>query len=1413
LIHRAASLSSLSPILAPVLLLVFSPAPLPAQEAASSTLVPLAVAPSDVVPAPRVEAVTPTGYRVRVPVGEPRVTRARVQGFDLAEVEIPGGSLGGTPGVPQLPSRTILLRIPWGVLPAVRASAAGARSLGTIDPVPFARMLTEQAAARRVAAGELAAALASAAYRAVGARGARGSPGSGGGMIAAAVPMAAGRERLLAVTIRPVSWDPATRAASAAEEVTLDVSWDRSADPEPSAASNTARGGPASLLPGDVVGPTYAPLPRRARRAAPLRAGRASSAVGPLRLDPARPWLRLGVVRPGLYRVTPADLAAAGIATTGIDPATFRLFRATPGDLPESVDVDLGPDSLRECALVVAGETDGTFDPADRIWFYATGSTGFEHDLRRGGSVNYEESQRNDEESLWLTWGPGPIASSPLRMTTRDASPVTAGAPLLTSVTHRVHFEENRFKALDLARPGLRWERWFMRLLTQRTRSAFPLALPGALPGGAGSLLVRMWGAGASQGQIPDHIARVKWNGALVDTAGWNFSTPRDIAGAGFAVGTRDTLEIEVPFIADPGDTNRSDVSYLAWFEVAYPRALAAVNDTLQFAAPDSATPGRVHYAIAAVADTGSAWLLDRTDPERPVRLAGGAWSGVAPAFTLTAEESAGTWERRRYTLVSTARAAAPRTIVRYAPPSGPRTLGDLLDPGNAADYLIVAPPTFLAAAESLAARRQVRLEGFPSPRAAIATTDRIFAQFGAGLPDPVAIRNLLVYAARTWSAAPAYLCLLGDASEDPKNHSGFGVLDWVPAYANFFDPDLRLQFISDDWYAFLDGPGDQLFDFAVGRLPARDPLDALALVTGKGRAFEDATEFDVWRTRALLSADDAWKWFIQDQRDPLGNDHVRQMERKDRLHLPFPARREKVYLNDFAFADSSKTSKPKAREAFLAAVNRGNWLVDFVGHGNENVMADEQLFRAADAGQLINAARPSIFAFMSCTVGRFDAIQGDGLGELLLRIPAGGAAISLAASQEVFGFESSRLNDSFIDELFPAAPRADTLRSAGLAWALAKNGSANVNSVARKYGFLGDPAIRPPLPRGRGAWEKAPLDSLLRGEVVTLRGHALNPDGSQDTLSTGMAEIEVLGPRSARVQLASPLGVPEATTYFLPGPALFRGSVAIDRGAFVTRFVVPTDGRVIGSSGELRALLSAAGGLGVGLAADSIRIAQALSTRTDQTPPAISLLYSAGGDSALKPGDRVTIVLEDSSGIDLTRLDNAHSIFVIVDDRGVPTELTGGFRYDAGSYTRGTVELTIPSLPEGAHRFEVHASDTYRNIGVATFILDVAIPAGASAALTMDQVFNYPNPFPRETFLHARLNRPARLRVQILTVAGRKVREIRVEGKAGENYIPWDGRDSRGENVSIGVYLFRITAEAPGGSRVTVVGRALRTG
>ncbi len=1355
--------------------------------------------------APVVEGVSAAGYGVRVAIGDPVVTRGEIYGFALSEIEIPGGDPELTPNAPPLPVRTLFLNVPWGVEATVSATPGASRSLGVLLPTPIAGLLRERAVRNRVDAAVLTAALSSRAPRAGRAAGTAPAP------LLTVREMAAGDSRLLVVTLRPVTWDAVSGEARILEQVTLSVRWDRPVDAAP---ASPAAGGIArtnELSPSGAVGPRYAARAMRSVGRAPALPARRElrqAGFGPFRVDMTRPWARIGILRPGLYQLSPSDLATAGVPIGAIDPATFRLFRATPGDLPESVDVDLGPDSLRECSIEVTGAIDGIFDPSDRIYFYGTGATGFAVDLFRGGGPEYEEAQESDLEALWLTWGAGPTGAPPRRIAVQDGAPVTIGAPLYSAVTHRVHYEDNRLDKFNLNRPPVRWERWFNRLLSEGSRVPFIFQLPGALPGGAADCRVRMWGLENSIGAaLPDHIARIYWHRVLADTAGWDLSEPQDLIAGGLAVATRDTLEIEIPLLFEP-PFERNDQSYIAWFEVTYPRRLAATNDTLHFAAPDSVA-GVLHYTISAVTDTTTAWLLDRGDPENPVRLVSGTWAGSAPNFTLTVEDSVGPGRRPRYSLVSTARAARPATIALFAPPSSPRAIADLLDIANGADYLIVTPPAFVTAAESLAAYRETRVSGIASPRVRIATTDRVFAQFGSGRPSPTAIRNFVLYASRHWvQPGPLYICLLGDASFDPKNYLGTGAPDLIPTYSNYYDSNLLNQFTSDDFYTFLDGPSDILSDISVGRLPAGNAAEAMVLATGRVRIYESAAEFDPWRARALLCADDATE---REQADPLGNDHVEQMERKDWLHIPRPVERAKVYLNDFAFADTTHQSKPAARDEFIARINQGAWFVDYIGHGSDNVLAHEQVFRTSDVSRLTNAARPGIFGYFSCTVGKFDEVSGEGLGEMLLTLPNGGAVASIAASDLVFGSKSTAFNDSFFDELFPIAPRVDSLMTAGLAFARAKNANSTVaNSTLRKYGLLGDPALVPPVPRGRGVWEKGPLDSLLRGDPVVLRGHAMMPDSSADTLSSGTVQILIQGPPFLRTQTAPFNG--RRANYRMPGPTLYRGDVTLDRGNFEARFIVPVDGRIIGSGGRLRALLSTAGGRGVGLAVDSIRIAAGASSRVDATPPAIRLFYPVGSDSTLRPGDRLRFEIEDSSGVDLTRLDNAHTIFVIVDDKGTPYELTPQFVYDAGSYTRGRVEFVLPSLGDGPHLLEVHAADNFRNIAVQPFVIEMIATSASTSVLILDQVFNYPNPFAQDTYLHARLNQPARLTIRVLTVAGRRVWETQWDGRAGENYIPWNGTDSVGEKVAIGVYLFQVTGETPSGAKATAIGRALRT-
>ena len=72
----------------------------------------------------------------------------------------------------------------------------------------------------------------------------------------------------------------------------------------------------------------------------------------------------------------------------------------------------------------------------------------------------------------------------------------------------------------------------------------------------------------------------------------------------------------------------------------------------------------------------------------------------------------------------------------------------------------------------------------------------------------------------------------------------------------------------------------------------------------------------------------------------------------------------------------------------------------------------------------------------------------------------------------------------------------------------------------------------------------------------------------------------------------------------------------------------------------------------------------------------------------------------------------------------------------------------------------------------------------------------NYPNPFNPETIIKYSLRQPEHVKLTVYNALGQKVRTLVDQPQeAGEKMIIWDGKDDRGEEVSSGVYLFRLRA------------------
>jgi hypothetical protein len=113
------------------------------------------------------------------------------------------------------------------------------------------------------------------------------------------------------------------------------------------------------------------------------------------------------------------------------------------------------------------------------------------------------------------------------------------------------------------------------------------------------------------------------------------------------------------------------------------------------------------------------------------------------------------------------------------------------------------------------------------------------------------------------------------------------------------------------------------------------------------------------------------------------------------------------------------------------------------------------------------------------------------------------------------------------------------------------------------------------------------------------------------------------------------------------------------------------------------------------------------------------------------------------------------------------------------------------PTLEDGDYLLTVIADDNSGNID------SIDIYFVVSSETKLHQVYNYPNPFAKETYFTFRLSQiPDEVKIRIYTIAGRLIKEI--TKKSSElnydlNKILWDGRDEDGDVIANGTYLYKM--------------------
>lgn len=292
-------------------------------------------------------------------------------------------------------------------------------------------------------------------------------------------------------------------------------------------------------------------------------------------------------------------------------------------------------------------------------------------------------------------------------------------------------------------------------------------------------------------------------------------------------------------------------------------------------------------------------------------------------------------------------------------------TGSELLDQAINCDYLIITHEDFFSTAA---------LNDFANYRASynqfrivIAKVDDIYAQFPNSNGHDHSIKDFVQYAYDNWKKPPQYLLIVGDTEFVPSHQENMG-------FNNIYD--------YEEWYICVAG-GDEWPDLAMGRFPVENE-GHIRNIYNKIRAYEqNPVEPGDYHGRVL---------YVQGDTDS---------------YLPNVI---DIFLNaGFDVTELYKT-EGNVLQDLIDAIDYGQNLVFWTGHGGADSYGWEFPFRTGDISSLNNDIYPIIFT-SSCLTADLDS---NSIGKELVRADVGAVAYYGATNVSWFGYAEWTLETIF---------------------------------------------------------------------------------------------------------------------------------------------------------------------------------------------------------------------------------------------------------------------------------------------------------------------------------------------------------------------------------------------------------------
>ncbi|MCH7618759.1 MAG: type IX secretion system sortase PorU [Candidatus Marinimicrobia bacterium] len=1096
-------------------------------------------------------------------------------------------------------------------------------------------------------------------------------------------------------------------------------------------------------------------------------------------------WYRMTLREDGIYRITDSDLQAFGVNITGTAFNRIKIFSPYfEGRIMNGkTGAEVKPNLKEMPAWRIDDNADGDFDPGDEILFYGKGPSGFEYDTSKA-QIRFIQNPYSTVSVYWLNIAPvgEPSGKEMAALPSADATPDA----VVTQYQAYLHYEE---ELINFLRSGTGF--FGVSLSGTFESRQLPLTLNNLVKSEPANFKMRVR-SGIEDRDFGGRFL-LKLDGTTILTTNFvRFFQPTftqtTIDGNILNPGLNNfTLEFQ-------GVDNPSK-GYLDWLEIRYTRELTAESDVLHFFSPIN--EGIISYTANGFS-TNDFNVFNVSNLEETYRII----PSSVTSSSLTWKENLAFGQRSEYFAAAPAEYLAVSDVELVEGFDTPKARIE----GLQADYIIITHKDFRESADRLAQYRTSETEPDDRLKTLVFDVDDVIKEFSAGQTDPMAFRYFIKYAYENWSEPkPFYVLLFGDGDYDYRNITGEST-NFIMTYQLVDDTTTlngkHISFISsraaDDHFIYISG-NDNKPDLSIGRIVSRTPEDAENFVE-KLILYESQPIFGNWKNTITIVADDLFR--PSSRREGF---HINDSENIIVPTLPINGDIRKIYLTEYKVETDAAVfgvRKPDATKALLDQLNRGTTFLIYIGHGGPTVLAQEKLLASdRDLNIIDTGMKLPIWVAGTCEFGRYDDPNIQSMAEDLLVQKQNGAIGMFAASRLVFSGANATITASFFNNLLPSQPYTSNVPRVGaalLATKLTRQGADPSND--QKYHFLGDPAMRVALPRGRAIVEEIDPSVLMALGKTTLKGKVQNEAGTIYISNSTSVSVNIFDSDKSVTRSETYNGVTGSISYVLPGSRIFSGPVSAESGNYESTFIVPRDISYGGNSGK--ALIywwdESAKIDGTG-AMHSVEYSGTADSGEDNVGPDITIGFR---DIYFRPGDIVPpealleVIISDENGINLAE-EVGHKITLTIDDNlNDKFNITQFFEYDINSYQKGSLEYPMPALDEGEHSLTVKAWDSFNNFSEETIVFSVV----TGDDLSIERVYNYPNPMSNSTDFTFYINQPAELvEIRIYTVAGRLIKKIQdySANSVGFQRIGWDGRDETGDRIANGVYIYRLRVKS----------------